>query len=74
MVIGTVGEVRIESLEEDTGGRGSGGDDDMMCAHFEVHNGAILPGKTGQRVVRVGTKQGKASDYWVARWARWEDS
>ena len=73
-VDGTVGEVCIKSLEEDMGSAGGGGNDDMMLAHFEVHDGAILPGKTGQRIMWVSTEQRKASDYRVARWAGREDA
>lgn len=68
----SIGEVHIKSLEEDTSGRGSGGDDDMVLAHFEVHDRAILLGKTGQGVMRVGTEQRKAANNGVTGWARRE--
>lgn len=55
MINGTVREVHIESLEEHTCSTSGGGDDDMMIAHFEMHDGAIFPGKTGKRVMRVST-------------------
>lgn len=68
----SVGNVGIKSLEEEAGSGGGGGDDDMVLAHFEVHDGAIAPGETGQGGVGVGAKQREAAEEGVAGGARGE--